>query len=170
MKVFSGAVPFRDHTSLGAVVIMAQGERPPRPTHPILTERIWSLIQRCWEHDPHSRPEITEVLQILLTPSVPHLLWRPLACLTVSSDLPNWKILITYRLPTNEHAALITSIFSSRDEIEVAQRLSGGDAQAFIDRVDQVNSHTISFLKVGDSLALIESFTLCRLGLGQPCT
>lgn len=73
-KVFSGAVPFSDHTSLGAVVVMAQGERPPRPTHPILTERIWSLIQRCWQHDPDLRPEVTEVLQILLTPSVSHLL------------------------------------------------------------------------------------------------
>ena len=51
----------------------------------------------------------------------------------------------------NEQTALITSIFSNRDEIEVVQRLSGGDARAFVDGVDQVGSHTISLLKVGGS-------------------
>lgn len=54
-----------------------------------------------------------------------------------------------------ERTALITSIFSDRDEIEVVRRLSGGDAQAFIDAVDQVNSHTISSLKTGDSLTFL---------------
>ena len=66
----------------------------------------------------------------------------------------------------NEHADLVTRIFSDRDEIEVVQRLSGGDAQAFVDGVDQVNPHTISSLKVWGLLISTKSFTLCRLGIG----
>ena len=35
-----------------------------------LTEGLWSLMQCCWNHDPRLRPEVPEVLQILLTESV----------------------------------------------------------------------------------------------------
>ena len=38
---------------------------------------------------------------------------------------------------------LITPIFSDREEVEVVGRLSGDDAQAFIDAIDKVNSYTI---------------------------
>jgi len=47
------------------------GERPPRPTHPTLTDELWELIQRCWDQEPQSRPKILEVAQVLRSQSVP---------------------------------------------------------------------------------------------------
>ena len=70
IQVFTGAVPFSAQSLVWVMLSMAQGERPPRPTHPTLTENLWTLMQRCWDHDPHSRPEVSEVLQVLLSPSV----------------------------------------------------------------------------------------------------
>lgn len=70
MQVFTGTVPFSNHSSVTAVMTIIQGGRPQRPTHPTFTENLWSLMQRCWDQDPHLRPQVTEVLQILLTSSV----------------------------------------------------------------------------------------------------
>ena len=53
-----------------AMLAIMQNERPPRPTHPMFTANLWMLMQRCWDHDPHLRPEVSEVLQVLLTPLV----------------------------------------------------------------------------------------------------
>jgi len=69
-QVFTGAIPFSDGSSFVAMLAITQGKRPPRPTHPTFTENLWTLMQRCWDPDPHSRPEISEVLQTLLTPLV----------------------------------------------------------------------------------------------------
>jgi len=41
------------------------GERPPQPTHQALTDELWNLMQRCWDQEPQSRPEMSEVVQIL---------------------------------------------------------------------------------------------------------
>ena len=127
---------------------MAQGERPPRPTHPTFTSSLWELMQRCWDRDPQLRPEASEVLQVLLTLSVPRLSKRSLVrwpdSVLLYSDPPEWKQLISYPLPMEERAALITSIFSDPHEVEVVKRLSGSDAQSFVDRVDEVNYRTIS--------------------------
>ena len=61
LKVFTGAAPFSDSPGTAAVVQIVRAERPPRPTHPILTEDLWILMQRCWNHDPKLRPNASEV-------------------------------------------------------------------------------------------------------------
>jgi len=65
MQVFSGAVPFVGKTHAKAMANTMDGIRPPRPEHPTLTTELWELIERCWNQDPHSRPEISEVLNDL---------------------------------------------------------------------------------------------------------
>ena len=70
IQVFTGAIPFSAQSPLMAMLAITQGRRPPRPTHPTFTENLWALMQRCWDHDPHLRPEVSEVLQDLLAPSV----------------------------------------------------------------------------------------------------
>ena len=64
-QAFTGAVPF--HNSVPAAVMLAimRGERPPRPTHPALTDELWALTRRCWDQIPHLRPEISQVLNLL---------------------------------------------------------------------------------------------------------
>jgi hypothetical protein len=66
MQVFTGAVPFSNGPSVMAMLAITQGKRPPRPTHPTFTENLWTLMQRCWDQDPHLRPEVSEVLRVLL--------------------------------------------------------------------------------------------------------
>ena len=61
-QVLTGEVPFsNEKTNWVVAPAVLRGDRPPRPEHPSFTDSLWALIQRCWDHDPHSRPEITEV-------------------------------------------------------------------------------------------------------------
>ena len=68
-QVFTGAVPFSDHSPIKVMWATTQGRRPLRPTHPTFTGDLWTLMQRCWDHDPRLRPDASEVLRVL-TPSV----------------------------------------------------------------------------------------------------
>ncbi|KAF9643876.1 kinase-like protein [Thelephora ganbajun] len=120
IEVFTGAIPFSDSSSFMAVLAIMQGKRPPRPTHPAVTEDLWILMQRCWDHDPRPRPEISEVLRTLLT-----------------SDPPAWKRLISHPSSTNERISLLTSIFSERNEVKMIRHLSGDDARALVDVIDE---------------------------------
>ncbi|KAF9643033.1 kinase-like protein [Thelephora ganbajun] len=74
VEVFSGTIPYSDGSPYRTLFAIMKGERPPRPTHPTFTENLWTLMQRCWSHDPRLRPEASEILDVLLTPaSVSHL-------------------------------------------------------------------------------------------------
>jgi anti-sigma factor ChrR (cupin superfamily) len=106
---------------------ITQGTRPPRPTHPTFTENLWTLMRRCWDHDPHLRPEVSEVLQ-LLTLSV---------C----------KRLISRTLATYERILLIATIFSDDNQVKVVGHVTGDDAQTIIDVIDEVGPCTISCSK-----------------------
>lgn len=77
-QVFTGAIPFHGSSSNRIVVSILQGKRPERPEHPSFTDELWSLVQRCWDDAPHSRPPTSEVLGTLEV-----LTWRRLA-----SDTP----------------------------------------------------------------------------------
>ena len=75
-QAFTGVVPLSNSSPPMAMLAIMQNERPPRPTHPTFTENLWILMQRCWDHDPHLRPEVSEALQVLLNPSVSCLFQR----------------------------------------------------------------------------------------------
>ena len=65
-QVLTGEVPFSSlKTNWIVVQAVLKGDRPSRPEHPSCTGSLWALIQRCWDEDPHLRPEIPEVLQTL---------------------------------------------------------------------------------------------------------
>jgi len=64
IQVFTGAVPFADHSAFWAMLALTKGERPPRPTHPDLTPDLWASMQQCWNDDPCLRPKISEVLKV----------------------------------------------------------------------------------------------------------
>ena len=71
IQVFTGAIPFSNETSTMAMLATIQGRRPSRPMHPTFTKNLWTLMQRCWNHNPHERPDVSNVLQVF-TPSVSH--------------------------------------------------------------------------------------------------
>ena len=64
-QVFTGAAPFSNDLPAAAMLATTSGKRPSRPTHPTLTEQLWTSIQRCWDQDPHLRPEVSDVLKVL---------------------------------------------------------------------------------------------------------
>ena len=66
-QIFTCEIPFGNISSPMAMLAITQGKRPPRPTHPNFTENLWMLMQRCWDNDPHLRPEASEVLHTLHT-------------------------------------------------------------------------------------------------------
>jgi len=144
-QVFTGEVPFPGDSTPKTIIAVIMGRRPPRPAHPTFTENLWTLMQRCWNHDPRLRPEASEVLQVL-TSSVPHSFWGSSFGLTVfsRSDLPTWKRLTNNPLPTHECISLITYIFSDRNDVEVVGRLSGDYARAFVDVIDEASTHTLT--------------------------
>ena len=55
-KVFTGVVPFSEKSSREAMLAIIGDERPSRPTHPGLTDKLWKLTQRCWDQDIRRRP------------------------------------------------------------------------------------------------------------------
>lgn len=77
---------------------------------------------------------------------------------------------MTNQTPTrDERTSLIAAIFLDNDQVEMVERLSGGDAQAFIDRVDDVSPHAISRSK-GKSIDINANPTFCSLVIGRSRT
>ena len=91
-QVFTHAVPFSDSPSVTATLSIIDGKHPSRPTHPTLTEDLWTLVQCYWYQDPTSRPKILEVSKVLI--------------------LPLRKRLISNTVGTEERICLIARIFS----------------------------------------------------------
>jgi len=65
------------------------------------------------------------------------------------SEHPAWKQLINPTLAMHERIPLITTIFSDNKQVEVVMQLSGDDAQAFINMIEEVSPHAISHSKDG---------------------
>ena len=163
LEVFTGEVPFRANREHLVPHLILLGKRPAKPNHPTLTEDLWHLIQRCWDDDPDLRPEASEVLQILLKPSsVSHpFLWsstRLTDQVLMCREPPTWGKLIRNDLPTHERVSLITSIFSDRNQVESVGLLSGSDAQAFVDVIDEVNIRTLLPQRIGWLTPVITTF------------
>ena len=152
------------------MVIMINNMRPPRPTHPTFTDSLWELMRRCWDDNPQLRPEASEVLQILLTLSVPRLFQASSVCkldyIFACSDFPAWKRSISDHLSVDERTSLITSVFLDPDQIEVVASLPKNDAQALADVIDKVTSHAVLCAGTGATpLNLTESFTCSNQAL-----
>lgn len=64
--MFTGTSPFSGGPSYAAILAIVKGRRPSRPTHPTFTDKLWTLTQRCWDKELCLRPEVSEILQILL--------------------------------------------------------------------------------------------------------
>ena len=65
LQAFTGAVPFNHSLPAAATLAIMGGKRPPRPTHQQFTDQLWTLMQRCWDQNPRSRPEVSEVFKVL---------------------------------------------------------------------------------------------------------
>ena len=147
VQVFTAAIPFFGSSTNAAMLAITQGRRPQRPTHPTFTENLWTLMQRCWDHNPHLRPEVSEALQVFLTPLVSRSFQRSYIrqpdWFLVYSEVTAWKRLISHTLTVEERISLITTIFSDDNQVETVGQLSGSDAQTFVDTIDEVSLHNL---------------------------
>ena len=60
-KVFTGAVPFSEKSSRAAMSAIVSGERPLRPTHLALTDKLWTLAKKCWDQVADRRPNALRI-------------------------------------------------------------------------------------------------------------
>ena len=67
------------------------------------------------------------------------------AFLRMCSEHPSWKRLINHTLTMDERISLITEIFTDSNQTQMVANLSGDDAQAFVDVIDEVGPYTISY-------------------------
>jgi len=58
----------------------------------------------------------------------------------VCSGQPAWNQLISDTISADKQIYLITTFFSDPHQVEMIERLSGDDAQNFIDTIDKVGS------------------------------
>ena len=65
IQVLTGRPPFFEMTEIAATYSMLSGARPPRPNHHEVSDRIWSMVERCWHTVPSRRMSIEEVVGLL---------------------------------------------------------------------------------------------------------
>lgn len=64
-EILSGKAPFYQHSNFGVLWKILQGERPTRPQEPQegwFTDRIWQMLELCWQHQPTHRISARTVL------------------------------------------------------------------------------------------------------------
>ena len=65
IEVFTGELPFGDVRHETAILMIAQGKRPEKPSGAEsrgFTTEIWRFTQRCWQQNPTKRPDINTVV------------------------------------------------------------------------------------------------------------
>lgn len=103
-------------------------------------------MQRCWAHEPSSRPKISEVALQLLTLSV---------C----------GRLVGHVLDSEERLSLIATIFLGNERVGVVGQTLMGDAQTLVDVIDDVSPCTVPCPE--DSLIQFFFSIRCCLALHQ---
>jgi serine/threonine protein kinase len=72
-ELYSGEIPFSD--VLDAVIIRVVVDKQRRPTRPVslVNDKLWSLVEKCWQPDPLERPTFSTihgVIEPLTSPSM----------------------------------------------------------------------------------------------------
>ena len=100
------------------MVNVIQGERPPRPVDPTLTDGVWSLMQKCWDQEPQSRPEVGKVLQALVLGLLQSLCW------SIKSE-PEFQV-------------ALRQFYDSTERENCVSRLHGSGLKEFVNLLDDV--------------------------------
>lgn len=134
-KVFTNVVPLNNSQPLAVVAKTSNEERPPRPTDPILSDDMWALMQRCWEQEPQSRPEMGVVLRDL-----------------ASSLL---RSLFHYTEVSPEFQAALSQFYEGSERKGCIDRLNHAELGEFTNLLDRVRK----FLNLFPTATLVVTFT-----------
>lgn len=66
-QVLTGRSPFPEMSEITAKYMMSKGNRPSRPNHHGISDRVWYVIERCWNNVPAERMSIREATTLLET-------------------------------------------------------------------------------------------------------
>ena len=150
IQVFTGAVPFNDIPSPVAIFAIMQGKRPPHTSnlHRKFVDVDAALLGLQPPLAPGNLRHLTSSPRPVSFSSLSAIVHPPTSPLShICSERPAWKQLISDTITMDQRVSLITVIFSDNNRIEMVERLSGDDAQAFIDRVGDVSPCTVSHSK-----------------------
>ena len=69
-QIVTGRIPFEEERRDDVVKEwIKDGERPDRkygiPERLWMEDWLWELLERCWHHDPETRPEFNEIITVL---------------------------------------------------------------------------------------------------------
>lgn len=127
MKIFTGAVPFGSCPLLTSVMHILQGKRPPRPTNLILTDDLWALMQRCWDQQPKSRPQMSGVLKVVLG-----FVLKQLLCIReFSESSPDFQLTLDRFYGSVEYKGCVTHLHGTAPE-KFINFLDGVSRQTFV--------------------------------------
>ncbi|KAF8148641.1 kinase-like domain-containing protein [Crassisporium funariophilum] len=63
LELISGRAPYAHRRSVvGVIMDVVSGVRPLRPACPGMTDHIWDLLTKCWDHERTKRPDVGMVL------------------------------------------------------------------------------------------------------------
>jgi hypothetical protein len=67
MKIYTRHIPFHKFVRDGTVIKkVLEGSRPPRPADTsLLSDKIWKVIEMCWNQEPQDRPSAELVIEQL---------------------------------------------------------------------------------------------------------
>ncbi|KAJ7447963.1 kinase-like domain-containing protein [Mycena latifolia] len=76
IEIYTGDQPFRNIPHDITVVLGVLNQmRPPRPSSSgppdgtrAMSDRLWATVQACWAHEPSDRPNMYEVLGLIMSP------------------------------------------------------------------------------------------------------
>ena len=100
-----------------------QGHRPPRPTHSACSDRLWALMQQCWDQEPLLRPKVSEVFQVL-------------PC----SNIDRLQHLYVPGMASHEFQLALGRFYGSTEYQDCINNLHGPDLKHFVDFLDTVNN------------------------------
>ena len=64
-QTFTGKRPFIGMTEIAVARLILSGARPPRPGHHQISDRVWGIIERCWQSVPSKRMLAGEAVSLL---------------------------------------------------------------------------------------------------------
>ena len=65
MQVFFNSVPYKGELPFRIGWLITAGKRPPRLENPKIPERLWELINDCWNFRASERPPMNQIVETL---------------------------------------------------------------------------------------------------------
>ena len=87
LQILSGRDPFVGDLDVTVIHRVLRGDRPSRPHHPGLSDRVWKMVEACWHDRPSRRPTAGQVVALIEAEWDSSVLKRPIQLLASPSQI-----------------------------------------------------------------------------------